>query len=56
MSLWSLPKVFHTCGKNCGKTARSVYLFGLEVHIPAFSGGAKLIEPDISGSFAPASA
>src|SRR5437867_2971817 len=23
MRVWSLPKVFHTCGKNCGKTPRS---------------------------------
>jgi hypothetical protein len=21
MSVWSLPKVFHTCGKNCGKSS-----------------------------------
>jgi hypothetical protein len=20
MCVWSLPKVFHTCGKNCGKS------------------------------------
>jgi hypothetical protein len=22
MRLWSLPKVFHTCGKNCGKSTK----------------------------------
>jgi hypothetical protein len=22
MRVWSLPKVFHTCGKNCGKSRR----------------------------------
>ena len=29
MRVWSLPKVFHTCGKNCGKTTRSVIRFSL---------------------------
>jgi hypothetical protein len=24
MFLWSLAKVFHTCGKNCGKSIGSV--------------------------------
>src|SRR5262245_31443436 len=24
MCVWSLPKVFHTCGKNCGNSTRSV--------------------------------
>jgi hypothetical protein len=24
MRIWSLPKVFHTCGKNCGKTPRNL--------------------------------
>jgi hypothetical protein len=29
MYVWSLPKVFHTCGKNCGKSTRSVSLHEL---------------------------
>jgi hypothetical protein len=24
MRLWSLAKVFHTCGKNCGKSIGSI--------------------------------
>jgi len=24
MHVWSLPKVFHNCGKNCGNSTRSV--------------------------------
>ena len=30
MLVWSLPKVFHTCGKNCGKSLGSMTLRGFE--------------------------
>jgi len=29
MHVWSLPKVFHNCGKNCGNSTRSVIPHGL---------------------------
>ena len=29
MHVWSLAKVFHTCGKNCGKSSETTY--GLQV-------------------------
>lgn len=34
MLVWSLPKVFHTCGKNCGKSLRSITLPGFEAEFP----------------------
>jgi hypothetical protein len=30
MLVWSLPKVFHTCGKNCGKSTSSAAVRGLD--------------------------
>lgn len=29
MRVWSLAKVFHTCGKNCGKSTETVFSFGV---------------------------
>src|SRR6476659_9735025 len=36
MRLWSLPKVFHTCGKNCGKSRRSARVLSVLLDFAAF--------------------
>jgi hypothetical protein len=41
MLLWSLPKVFHTCGKNCGKSTKFSIGFEFGPEIIRISGQAK---------------
>jgi hypothetical protein len=41
MFLWSLPKVFHTCGKNCGKSTKFSFGFEFGPEIMRISGPAK---------------
>jgi hypothetical protein len=39
--VWSLPKVFHTCGKNCGNSYRSIVQLGFRACFFASPGRAK---------------
>jgi hypothetical protein len=41
MRLWSLPKVFHTCGKNCGNSSKSLRLLSFMPDFQAIYTGAK---------------
>lgn len=42
MSLWSLPRDFHTCGKNCGKSGQTTRLLSISPDFVAFFRLAKL--------------
>jgi hypothetical protein len=51
MHVWSLPKVFHTCGKNCGNSSRSVPLLGFWLEFSRILWGAKAAEAREIGFF-----
>ena len=40
--VWSLPKVFHTCGKNCGNSHRSIVQLGFRACFFTSPGRAKV--------------
>jgi hypothetical protein len=42
MAIWSVPKVFHTCGKSCGKSTEFNDLLGFWAYFPQVSTGRKL--------------
>jgi hypothetical protein len=46
MCVWSLPKVFHTCGKNCGNSIGSGLLMSPKAAIWRVSRQAKVTKRD----------
>jgi hypothetical protein len=45
MRLWSLPKDFHTCGKNCGNYSGCLVLLRFLPDIPVVFAQAKAEKP-----------
>ena len=49
MQIRALPKVFHTCGKNCGKSGESASLLSFRLHFARLAASAKVENHAILG-------